>query len=127
MALPHNQLLETRSPLECFEWLMQSNDEELYLAVSQDFYEPSVNPDTVYGQYLSAYQQYLIAFSALLGAPEFSGDWRSTGYPDWAVGEQVTVWSGSRGDVWLRLHHEDRECPILVALAKIPADDVDDL
>lgn len=34
IVLPHLQQLETKSPLECIEWLIKGADDEVYLAVS---------------------------------------------------------------------------------------------
>lgn len=120
MDLPHCQHAESLTPQQCVDQLDESSDEEIYLAVSNDFYnaDDQLQYDTIYPEYEKRYRQLIADFSEVLGPPEHSTDWQADGYPDWAVGELVTIWNRNGSVLWLRLHHEDREVPILIALAR---------
>jgi len=91
----------------------------LYLAVSRDFYhaEDSGKFDAIYSEYEKQYHQLIDTLSEVLGPPKQSLDWQAEEYPDWAVGEHVTCWDHNGSVIWLRIHHEDCECPILIAMA----------
>lgn len=71
----------------------------------------------IYPRYKEHYLKIANAISVAIGDPVFSGGWQDEAYPEWAVGEHVTVWEHNHAVLWLRLHHEDRECPIVIALA----------
>jgi hypothetical protein len=119
-SLPHLQQRDDRRIDEIVSSLREGREtEECYLAVSHGFWE--VDEDA-FEETFAAYEQYytdLIAqISQLLGPPDFQGRWDTEEFPGWAHGEQVAVWSNG---MWLRIEHEDRECPIIIALTLVPA------
>lgn len=119
MKLPHTHHLEEKSPQECVEQLKSGDEDELFLAVSKEFFERDdreIFPE-IYAQYQIRYRKYIGEFSEVLGQPAFSVFRDEEKYPEWAVGEQVTVWEDGDDVVWLRLHHEDKELPIQIVLA----------
>ena len=117
----HTQHFENRPPHEAVKQFLASDEEELYFAVSEDFYEIEAQDryEDVYAAYEAYYQDLVATLMALLGEPTYRGTWEDDDYPEWAVGEQVCVWAGHEPPVYLRLHHEDREVPILIALSRI--------
>lgn len=120
MKLPHTNHLETRSAQECVDHLNNTTDNEMPLVVSRDFYDredQEVYPE-VCTQYQIKYQLIIGEFIEVLGQPEFTGDDEDERYPEWAVGEHVTVWNTGDGVLWLRLFQEDQTHPIVIALAK---------
>lgn len=119
MKLPHTHHLEEKSPQECVAQLKSGDEDELFLAVSKEFFERDdreIFPE-IYAQYQIRYRKYIGEFSEVLGQPAFSVFRDEEEYPEWAVGEQVTVWNDGDDVVWLRLHHEDKELPIQIVLA----------
>ena len=119
MRLPHTDHLETRSAKECVDVLKITPDNELSLVVSRDFGDRDnreIFPE-IYTQYQIKYQLLIGEFIEPLGQPSFTGDREESRYPDWAVGEHVTVWKKGKNVYWLRLHHEDTELPIQIVLA----------
>ncbi|MEZ6093179.1 MAG: hypothetical protein R3C03_02925 [Pirellulaceae bacterium] len=99
--------------------MRNSPDEEIYLAVSHDFYDADdqLQLETIYADYEKRYRQWIDNLTVFLGQPKHSANWQSNDYPDWAIGEHVTWWEHEGTTLWLRIHHEDRECPILIAIA----------
>lgn len=120
MKLPHTNHLETRSAKECVDLLKNNPTEEIPLVVSRDFRDrddQEIFPE-IYTQYQIKYQLIIGEFIEVLGQPKFTGDREDSRYPDWAVGEHVTVWRQGKNVHWLRLHHADTEEPIQIVLAK---------
>ncbi len=116
--LPHCQLLESRSLGACLEALASGEEPEVFLAVSRDFYDAEHYDlwAEVYPKYKAFFEERVAEISRELGADAEVLDWESDEFPEWAVGEWVAIWEDA--GVHLRLHHEDREVPILVALAR---------
>jgi hypothetical protein len=119
-SLPHLQQRDERPIDEIVSSLREGREtEECYIAVSHGFWE--VDEDA-FEETFAAYEHYYTALiaqiSQLLGPPDFQRDWDAVDFPEWAHGLQVAVWSSG---LWLRIEHEDRECPIIIALAPVPA------
>jgi len=115
--LPHCQREEQRDPSAVVrDFLTSPKTQEVYFAVSKNFYEleDQDHYETTYAAYENAFERKL---KELLGDPSFEGDWEDPEYPDFAVGERVVVWQEPE-TIYLRLHHEDREVPILIAFAR---------
>ena len=120
MRLPHTDHLETRSAQECVDHLRNTDATELPIVVSRDFYareDQEIFPE-IYTQYQIKYQFLIGEFMEVLGAPKFTGDDEDSRYPDWAVGEHVTVWEKGSEVLWLRLNHKESTAPIEIVLAK---------
>lgn len=119
LDLPHCQESEECYPVECVARLIDNPNDEIYFAVSEDFYdvEDQLRYDDIYSQYHKYYDQCASRLSELLGIADFAGNFRDPKFPGWAMGDHIHVWNCNDHVIWLRLHHEDRECPILVALS----------
>jgi hypothetical protein len=120
MSLPHNELCDTRAISDWIESFLADPDRrEIFLAVSKDFWEPKDQElyPSVYPEYRRHFFALVDNLTRVLGEPRWRGGYDDTLYPSWAVGEQIAVWERENGSLYLRLHHEDREVPILIALA----------
>ena len=120
MILPHTDYLETRTAQECVKLLKSDQMNEVDLVVSRDFGDREsreIFPE-VYTQYQIKYQLLIGEYIEALEQPNFTGDRDDTRFPDWAVGEHVTIWRKGKNVYWLRLHQEDDTSPIKVVLAK---------
>lgn len=118
--LPHCEQHEDRDPeVVIREFLGDPEGDEIYFAVSKDFYEieDQDHYETTYAEYERAFESIAARVKALLGNPSFEGDWEHPEYPEFAVGERVVLWQRPE-PVYLRLHHEDAELPILIAFAR---------
>ncbi len=119
--LPHCQHEDGRDPAVVVrEFLADPEAEEAYLAVSNSFYEleDQDHYEATYAAYESAFDRIATELKAFLGAPTFEGNWEDPEYPEFAVGERVVVWQEPE-TVYLRLHHGDREVPILIVFARV--------
>ncbi len=123
MSLPHCQQEASMIAAQCVAKLQ--DEPEVYLAVSKDFYDPDVEAKypSIYASYRTRYEDWIGEIEQVLGSFALSIDYRDDRYPDWAVGEHVTIWERDGEILWLRLHHEDQELPILIAVAKLDPDD----
>jgi hypothetical protein len=120
-TLPHLQQHDERSLADIVAALRDGRStEECYLAVSNGFWEPHERESfsTTFAAYEQFFADTVAELSRFVGAPDFEGRWNSPQFPDWAYGYAVAVWSQK---LWLRLEHEDRECPIIIALSPFPA------
>jgi hypothetical protein len=118
-ALPHSQLVECRDTPEVVAgFLADGKREEVYWAVSKDFWDPESQDryESVYAAYRVFYNRILTSLIAHLGAPKWQGDWQEPGYPEWAVGESLAVWDNDGDPYYFAIYHEDREVPILIRL-----------
>ena len=125
--LPHLQHSEDGDLREVVSaFLSDKAAEEIYFAASEDFYDVDDQDrlDEIYPAYEKLFESLRDQLSTILGAPAFECGWADDVYPDWATGERIVVWE-SPETLFLRLHHEDEEMPILVALAR-PLEDGDD-
>jgi hypothetical protein len=120
-ALPHLQQRDER-PLG--ELLAAMHDcrcsDECYLAVSKGFWDPNEQDafNEIFNEYMQFFADIVIQATQLFGQPDFQGRWDSPEFPEWAIGLEAAIWSNG---FWLRIEHEDRECPIIIALSAIPA------
>lgn len=119
MNLPHCQLCEEISPAGYIGRLLATPNDEIYIAVSRNFYaaEDYELCEAIYPRYKEHYLRIARDISISIGSSVFAGDWQDEGFPEWTVGEHVTVWKHNGAVFWLRIHHEDRECPIVIAIA----------
>src|SRR5688572_9885928 len=118
--LPHLKQREARSLDDIVAGLKKSRKaKECYLAVSEGFweFEEQEEFESIFETYSKFFANAVTQAAKLLGEPSFQGDWESAEFPDWAHGLEIAVWDDA--GLWLRLEHEDRECPIIVALGKI--------
>jgi hypothetical protein len=100
--------------------LKKNPTEEIPMVVSRDFRDrddQEILPE-IYTQYQIKYQLIIGEFIEVLGQPKFKGDREESRFPDWAVGEHVTVWRQGKNVHWLRLQQEDAEAPIQIVMAK---------
>ncbi len=117
-SLPHCQLLERRAVDECVKAVSSGEEQEVFFAVSKDFYdgEHYYLSQDVYPKYKAYFEELASDISNVLGAAAKIVHWESENFPDWAVGERIAIWE--QAGLYLRLHHEDREVPILIGLAR---------
>jgi hypothetical protein len=120
MKLPHSQHVEARTASEILDWL-SSEKQEIYLAVSKDFYDlgDRENFEEIYDRYRTYFHSVREAVASIAGPPSWQGWWEEDEYPDWAVGEEIAVWQEHEPPMYLRIHQEDREVPIIIALSRI--------
>jgi len=120
LDLPHCQEFKDCNAQECVDDLIHDVSSEIYLAISDDFYdaEDQLRIDDIYPHYRKYYDVCATRLSGRLGPPIFAGGYLDSGYPEWAIGEHLHLWQYNNCQMWLRLHHEDRECPILIVFAR---------
>ncbi|WP_425616418.1 hypothetical protein NA78x_000064 [Anatilimnocola sp. NA78] len=121
-SLPHLQESDER-PLEALLAQFQhGNPDDYYLAVSDGSWD--ANEQTSFAEVYAEYQRFFAQAAArltqILGEPAYRGHHDDAAFPEWAHGNEVVVWSDHNHSLWLRIEHEDRECPILVVLAPTP-------
>jgi len=120
MSLPHlheadDAPVETRVE----EMLSGSVADDIYLAVSNGFWEPEEQEE--YESILGTYSKFFAEISAriakVVGEPTLRAKCDEDDFPEWALGLEVVAWTKAKVPFYLRLEHEDREVPIIVALA----------
>lgn len=122
-SLPNVQCVEER-PLEHLLATLVSRDrsaDEYYLAVSLDFWEidKQVEFDSIFEAYSRFFDSMVERISRIAGPPDYRGARSDTAFPEWMQGLEIAVWHAADSRFWLRIEHEDRECPIIVALAPL--------
>ena len=122
MNLPHLQFLESRTIEECLAALSTAAEQEICLAVSNDFYESEhlAMYEKIYSDYQNFFEQITSKLSKKIGEEPKIMRGEDSEFPDGAVGELIAVWFNHQ--TYLRLHHEDKELPIIVALSTIGKD-----
>jgi hypothetical protein len=122
MALPHVRYLEERPLDEVVSEFLGGRPGEVFLAVSEDFVarERRERQDQAYQTLEGHFCKLASALQERLGPPSFVGRAGEEGYPEWAEGESVVVWAEAERPCYLRLQQEEREVPIVVALAPAP-------
>lgn len=119
-SLPHLQASEDRQIDELIESIRSSpSSDEFYLAVSHPFWDAEEQDgfDEIHRAYVIFFESLERQISQSVGDPIFYGRWDDPAFPEWATGEAIAVWEDG---FWLRVEHEDRECPIIVALSPLP-------
>ncbi|MCE5327216.1 MAG: hypothetical protein ABFD92_01675 [Planctomycetaceae bacterium] len=122
-ALPHCQFVEPRGIPDCIREITSGNEKEIYFVVSNDFYDAK-NYDLserIYPEYEAAFQSLSRQVSSAVGAEPQAFEVGADDFPEWAIGIKIAVWK--ERNLYLRVEHEDRELPIIVALASIPSDE----
>lgn len=121
--LPHLDRSDP-TPLEELVARLQGepDEDEVYLAASHGFWEPEDREhfESTYAAYQTFFAETVARLTAILGVPDFRGTWEAADFPDWAHGSEIAIWSQVGSPLWLRIEHEDRELPILIALARVP-------
>jgi hypothetical protein len=119
--LPHLQHFEDTTVEDVFIKCCDAGDEQ-YLAVSHGFWELEDREqfESVFAAFREYFAKTVDAFSFVCGSPQFRGRWDHDSFPNWAQGYEIAVWTTTQPQVYLRLEHEDRELPIIIALAKVP-------
>jgi len=124
MKPKHCQYQDPKEPMELVEDLLNSPEkDEVYFVVSDDFWELEDQDryEEIYDNYRTYFEWLLADIAERYGQPTYRGRWEDPSFPDWAVGEEIAVWSIDGRHIYLRIHHEDREVPILVALTRCEA------
>ncbi len=115
LSLPHCASIVDSKPEELLAKVVGDRTSHVEMALSNVGLTESEWEDAypAFDQYYAARAKEL---SDILGAPAWQGFWTSYEYPDWALGEEITIWNHPGGKIYLRLYHEDEEIPISVAL-----------
>jgi len=119
MKLPHTQEFSDLSPDQAITKAKEDSNGMFFYAVSEDFYDAE-NYDLgtqIFPKYEDFYQQKKKEIEEHLKKKSVEYGYDDSNYPDWAVGAPIAVWE--EDGIWLRVEYEDRECPIMVALAII--------
>lgn len=117
MSLPHLDVCDERDLGGLVAELSSGrNRDEFYLAVSKGFWEAEEQDayEAIFHEYLHLFDDVVKRLTDLIGEPDVYGCADEVESPDWAYGYKIAIWSVP--SVWLRIEHEDRELPIIVAL-----------
>jgi hypothetical protein len=115
MSLPHCESLDDSKPEELLAKVVGDRGSHVDLAIS-NFGLSESEWEHAYTAFEGFYEARAKEISAILGDPAWEGSWTSDEYPDWALGENITIWDHPGGKIYLRIYQEDREIPIIIAL-----------
>ncbi len=115
LSLSHIDVVDKSSPEELIAKIVNDRTSHIDLAISKGGLSVSAWEDSYEGLE-ELYQMRAQEFAGILGEPSWQGPWTSDDYPDWALGEEITIWEHAGGPIYLRIFHEDQELPIIVAL-----------
>lgn len=128
MSLPHNALQTSLSGKDAVRQLNEDGAKEIDLAYSKAFTEETIlEPSHFdYGEVEEAYRAFFdskrIEIETELGRPAYSG--RSDGFPSYIEiipdeippPNEIVVWNGADGAIYLRWNWDDAECPIEICM-----------
>jgi hypothetical protein len=92
---------------------------EVNLYVSRDFWSDytSDEMDRAIAEYKDHYERLREYCISVMGPPDFSGSWGTSGYPEDQTSGHITYWNHARGRMQIELEHPDKEYPIFVRSA----------
>jgi hypothetical protein len=77
--------------------------------------------DSVFAEFEAKYRRAVKHTAALLGAPEYEGNWEDPKRPDPdAYPIRLAAWSIAKSKILVEYQHEDNELPLIIAIVILP-------
>jgi len=73
--------------------------------------------ESAYDAFEELYKTRAREITGHMGEPVWEGDWTSNNFPNWAMGQEITVWNLTEDvKLYLRIDQEEDDMPIIIAM-----------